>query len=62
VVAMAEEVKKQFSFGVRTIYGMKSSRVVALPLDWVRSNGLDNGSKVEMLMNAEGELVVKPAT
>ena len=49
-----------FDFGNRKIIGVNYSRYVALPKTWLNAMGLDAHSKIEMKMNDDQELVLKP--
>ncbi len=46
--------------GIRKIKERNYTRDVALPLDWIKSKGLDAGDKVELELTRAGNLLVKP--
>lgn len=50
------------NFGKRTLIKIGSSRLLTLPIQWVRTHGFDNSDcgEVEMTMDKYGNLIISP--
>lgn len=51
----------RLNFGLRKIWRIKTSYVIALPPEWVSTNKLYPGGKVELTLAENGELIIRPA-
>ena len=50
-----------FGFGKRKIVGMHYTRYIALPHSWLKNWGLKKGDFVQVILNDDGSLALRPA-
>ena len=50
---------RQFHLGRRKVQQLKSSQYIVLPVYWCKNNDIQAGDAIPMILNAEGDLVLK---
>ncbi|MFA5409793.1 MAG: hypothetical protein WC343_13560 [Bacilli bacterium] len=50
---------RQFHLGQHKVQQLKGSKTFVLPVHWCKNNGIQAGDAISMILNAEGDLVLK---